>query len=329
MKSYLKTYKWQLAMVAVLIIGYSFNLLSPDVASGLGMVGFAGTNTITQAFVQQWDNTIRMQAQQKTSRFESRVFDRGNITGESFTANRLGATEDTPQNTTRHGDTVWSEIDHSTRVALMQDFYQALPVDRADEPKVLANPTGSYMESLVAAWNRRKDRILYAAMLGNSQAKDGSLIALPSGQKIVAGGTGMTKAKIITAKKIFRANECDEEADNPQELFFTYTSEMLEDILADTTLTSADFMAVQMLQEGKLAGKWMGFNWVPYEKVNNVGGTYSAVAWAKDAIQKGTGFVEGKSQRRGDKKDTMQVSMAGSFGAVRVWEYGVVQVDFV
>lgn len=285
--------------------------------------------SITQAFVQQWDTTIRQQAQQKTSRFESRVLDRGNITGESFTGNRLDAIEDTPQNTTRHGDTVWSDANHTTRVALMQDFYQALPVDRADEPKVLANPNGSYMESLVAAWNRRKDRVIYSAALGNSQAKDGTLVALPAGQKIAAGGTGMSKAKLITTKKIFRANECDSEADIPQELFITYTSEMLEDILSDTTLTNADFMAVKMLQEGNIAGKWLGFNWVPYEKVNNVGGTYSAVAWAKDALHFGTGFFEGKSQRRGDKKDTMQVSAAGSIGAVRVWEYGVVQIDFV
>lgn len=287
------------------------------------------TQTITQAFVQQFDSSIRLQAQQKTSRFESRITDRGNITGESFTANKLGLADDTPENNVRHGDTVWSEIAHSTRVALMQDFYQALPVDRADEPKVLANPTGEYMMSLIASWNRRKDRLMYAALLGNAQAKDGSLIALPAGQKIVAGATGFTKTKLITTKKIFRANECDSEADDPQELYMAYTAEMLEDILADTTLTSADFMAVKMLQEGNLAGKWMGFQWVPYEKINNVAGTYSTVAWAKKALHFGTGFFEGKSQRRGDKKDTMQVSAAGSIGAVRVWEDAVVQIDFV
>jgi hypothetical protein len=211
----------------------------------------------------------------------------------------------------------------------MRDFYQAVPVDRNDEPKLLANPTGEYMTSLTSAWNRRKDGIIYAALLGNSQTKEGALIALPSGQKIVAGAAGFTKTKIITAKKIFRANECDAEADDPQELFITYTSEMLEDILADTTLTSADFMAVKMLQEGDLAGRWMGFNWVPYERVNNVAGTYSAVAWAKKAVHFGTGFFEGKSQRRGDKKDLMQVSAAGSAGAARVWEDAVVQIDFV
>jgi hypothetical protein len=329
MKRYIQTHKWQLGLAVLVIVATAFNLIPHDVAASGGLAIFAGPTTITQAFVQQWDTTIRMQAQQKTSRFESRVTDRGNIVGESFTANRLDAIEDTPQNTTRHGDTVWSDANHSARVGLMQDFYQALPVDRADEPKVLANPTGSYMSSLTAAWNRRKDRIIYAAGLGNSQTKEGALIALPAGQKIAAGGTGMTKAKIITTKKIFRANEADEESDDPQELFFTYTAEMLEDILADATLTSADFMAVKMLQEGKMSGQWMGFNWVPYEKVNNVGGTYSAMAWAKAAIHFGTGFFEGKSQRRGDKKDTMQVSAAGSVGATRVWEYGVVQVDFV
>lgn len=285
--------------------------------------------TITQAFVQQFDTTIRMQAQQKVSRLASRVFDRGNITGESFTANKLAPIDDTPENNVRHGDTVWSDIVHSTRVALMQDFYQALPVDRADEPKLIANPTGSYMESLLAAWNRRKDSITYNALLGLSQTKEGAFIALPAGQKIVAGATGFTKAKLITAKKIFRANEADGEADNPQELYIAYTAEMLEDILSDTTLTSADFMAVKMLQEGNVAGMWMGFKWVPYERVNNVAGTYSTVAWAKDSVHFGTGFFEGKSQRRGDKKDTLQVSAAGSVGAVRVWEDGVVQIDFV
>ena len=284
--------------------------------------------SITQAFVQQWDTTIQLQAQQRTSRFETRVHDRGNITGESFTANRLGVAEDTPENNTRHGDTVWSDIEHSTRVAIMKDFYQALPVDRADEPKVLANPTGSYMTSLVGSWNRRKDRIIYDGLIGSAQTKDGALVALPSEQIIVAGGTGMTKAKIIAAKAIFRANEADEEADDPQELYIAYTSDMLTDILSDTTLTSADFMAGKMLQEGKLSDKWMGFNWVPYERIPTIGGVKRTVAWARGALHKGTGFVEGKAQRRGDKKDTLQVSMAGSYGAVRVWEYGVVAVDF-
>lgn len=283
--------------------------------------------SITQAFVVQWDTQIRLQAQQKDSRLWASVTDRGTITGESFTTNLLAAIEDTPENTVRHGDTTWSDAVHSTRVALMQDFYQALPVDRNDEPKLLANPlSGSYNASLIAAWNRRKDRIVYRALVGTAQAKDGSLIALPASQKIAAGGTGFTKGKLITAKKIFRKNESDEH--NGEELHIVYTAEMLEDILSDTTLTSADYLAVKMLQDGDVSGKWMGFKWIPYEGIDVVGSTATTVAYAKSAVQTGTGFTEGKASRRPDKKDLMQVSMAGSVGAARAEEVKVVAIDF-
>lgn len=286
------------------------------------------SQTITNAFVIQWDTTIRQQAQQMDSRFAGAVTDRGDITGESFTINRLAPLEDMPDNTVRHGDTVWSEANHTTRIALMSDFYQALPVDRNDEPKLLANPlNGTYMQSLVAAHNRKKDKIIFNALLGNAQAKDGSLIALPAGQKIVAGATGFTKAKLLTARKIFRKNEADQH--NGEELFIAYNSEMLEDILADTTLTSADFLAVKMLQDGDVSGKWMGFNWIAYEAINLSGGTYSTAAWAKSAVHFGTGYTEGKASRRADKKDLMQVSMGASHGAGRAEEEKVVQIDFV
>lgn len=286
-------------------------------------------NSITQAFVQQWDTTIRLLAQQKTSRLESTILDKGDITGESFTHNQLGAIEDTPENNQRHGDTLWSDATHLTRVALMKDFYQALPVDRADEPKLIANPaTTAYPQSLMNAWNRRKDKIIFAAMLGNAQTKDGAQIALPVGQKIAAGGVGFTKSKILQARKMFRAAEADGVEDG-EELYCAYNSEMLEDILSDTTLTSADFMSVRMLQGGDVGGKWMGINWIPYEGILLSAGTYSTAMWAKSGVIRGTGFTEGRVQRRADKKDTLQVSQAGSYAALRCEESKVVQVSFV
>ena len=286
------------------------------------------SETITQAFVQQWDTMIRLQAQQKDSRLSAAVTDRGTITGESFTANFLGALDDTPEDNVRHGDTVFSEADHSTRVALMRDFFQALPVDRADEPKLLANPlSGSYNASLMAAYNRRKDSIIYNALIGNSQTKDGQSIALPSAQIITASAAGFTKDKLIATKKIFRKNEADAQAG--EELFIIYTAEMLEDILNDTTLTSKDFLAVQMLQDGDVSGRWMGFKWIPYETVQITGGnTARTVAWAKSSIHFGTGFVEGTAGRRKDKKNLIQVDMAASHGATRVEEAKVVAIDF-
>lgn len=282
--------------------------------------------TITEAFVRQWDSAIRLQAQQKVSRLERTVTDRGMITGESFTANRLAPATNTPENNIRHGDTQWSEITHSTRVAIMQDFFQALPVDRNDEPKLLANPNGAYQESLLAAWNRRKDAVIFAALVGAAQTKSSGTVSVPAGQTIVHGSAGMTKAKILTARKLFRKNEADEM--NGDELYFIYNAETLEDILTDTTLTSADWMAVKMLQAGDISGKWCGFNWIPYEGITLSGSTYTTVAYAKSALHFGTGYVEGTAGRRKDKKNTLQVDMGGSVGAVRVEEEKVVLVQF-
>lgn len=282
--------------------------------------------TITQAFVQQFDDTIRMLAQQQESRFQKTVTDRGSITGESFTTNLLGLVDELDEDNVRHGDTVWSEIDHSTRIANMQDFFKAFPVDRADMPKLLANPVGPYTQRLMTAKDLRIDKMIYDAARGNALTKTGSLIALPAGQKIAVGGTGFTKAKIIGAKKLFRKNEADEY--NGEELFMGFTADMLEDVLTDTTLTSADFMAVKMLQEGNISGKWCGFNWVPYERVFASGGTAYTCAWAKSGIQFGTGFVEGDVGPRKDKKNTTQVSMAASFGAVRADDLKVVEIAY-
>lgn len=283
--------------------------------------------SITEAFVQQFDTQIRLEAGQQESRLMKTVTDRGNITGESFTANMLDDDGgNLAQNTVRHGDTVWSDITHLTPLATMLDFYEALPVDRADIPKLLANPSGPYMDMLIRRRNRRCDKIIYDAARGTQTLKDGSTEALPAGQKIAHGSAGMTKSKVIEAKKIFRGNEVDEH--DGEELYMTYDSKTLEDILADTTLTSADYMAVKMLQSGDISGKWMGFNWIPYEAIYNDGTTYYNIAWAKSGIQFGAGFVEGNAQRRGDKKDTLQISMAASYGALRTEAKRVVEIAF-
>jgi len=283
---------------------------------------------ITEAFVQQWDNAIRAQSQQKSSRFLEAVTNRGTITGDGFTINNM-ADVDLDANTVRNGDTTWGDPGHANRIAVMKDFYKALPLDRNDIPKMLVNPVtgGDYMTALMNGKNRKIDDIIYAAARGSISSKDGvTANTLPAGQLIAHGSTGFTKAKIIQAKSIFRANEADEF--EGEELFMTYNSKALEDILSDTTLTTADTLSVQMIQEGGVARKWMGFTWIPYERMVLTSSTYYAVAWAKSGIHFGSGYEEGNVTRRGDKKDLWQVSMGASYGAGRQDETKVVEIAF-
>lgn len=284
--------------------------------------------TITTAFVQQWDTSIRSVAQQTESRLMKAVVDRGVISGDGFTINNLGTTE-LDENVVRHGDTTWGDPTHTNRLAVMKDFYKALPLDRNDIPKMLVNPVtgGDYMKMLMAAKNRKIDDIIYDAARGSINSKDGATVyALPSTQKIAHGSAGFTKAKLIQARKLFRAAEIDQHTG--EELYMMYNSVSMEDLLSDTTLTSADFMAVKMLQEGDVAGKWMGFNWIPYEAIELTSSVYYTIAWAKSAIHFGKGYEEGNVTRRGDKKDLYQVSMGSSYGAGRQQDEKVIEIAF-
>jgi len=286
------------------------------------------SDSITQAFVQQWDTSIRLAAQQSESRLMKAVTDRGQITGDGFTINNLASIE-MEENTVRHGNTEWGDPNHTNRLAAMKDFYRALPLDRNDIPKMLVNPVtgGDYMRTLMAAKNRKIDSVIYTALGASISSKDGvTANTLPAGQLIAHGSAGFTKAKIIQARSIFRANEADDE--NGEELFMLYNDQALQDILTDTTLTSADYMAVQMLQTGKLAGSWMGFTWIPYQGLTYTSSVYYTYAWAKSGIHFGKGYEEGNVTRRGDKKDLWQVSMGASYGAGRQDEYKVVQIAF-
>ena len=93
--------------------------------------------------------------------------------------------------------------------------------------------------------------------------------------------------------------------------------------------TSADFLANKFLQEGDVVGNWLGFTWIPFEGIDPVSSsTYYTVAWAKSAIHLGDGYVEGRVDRRPDKKNLWQTTINCSMAAGRQDEKGVVEVAY-
>ena len=120
---------------------------------------------------------------------------------------------------------------------------------------------------------------------------------------------------------------------NGEELYMLYNGTMVRQILNDTTLTSADFMSVQMLQAGQVAKNWCGFTWIPYELLDAGagGGTEKrTVAWCKSALQFGMGLdvrsdIDVNKSKRGHPTEVYGWL---SLGAVRQDEKKVVTIDF-
>ena len=278
---------------------------------------------ITEAFVQQFADNFRHLAQQMQSRFEPHVTIEPNIVGMSKSVNRLGQ-RTANRRTQRHADTPINDQPHSTRFVDLFDWDDGDMIDDQDKIRMLVDPTSEYVKAMIASLNRAKDDVVIASMGGNSRATTGNII-LPSTQKIVVGGTGLTKAKIIQARKMFRKNEADNH--NGEELFITYSAQAAADILADPSLTSADYMAGKFLQEGDVEGKWMGFNWIPSERTPYDGATRRLYAWAKSGVTLGKGAdITTKVGEDPGKGFNVRIYAKMSIGAVRVEEEKVVEI---
>lgn len=278
---------------------------------------------ITEAFAQQFADNFRHLAQQMQSRFEPHVTIESNIVGMSKSVNRLGQ-RTANRRTQRHADTPINDQPHSTRFVDLFDWDDGDMIDDQDKIRMLVDPTSEYVKAMIASLNRAKDDVIIASMGGNSRSTSGNII-LPATQKIAVGGTGLTKAKIIQARKMFRKNEADKHAG--EELFISYSAQAAADILADPTLTSADYLAGRFLEDGDVEGKWMGFNWIPSERTPYDGATRRLYAWAKSGVTLGKGAdITTKVGEDPGKGFNVRIYAKMSIGAVRVEEEKVVEI---
>lgn len=293
-------------------------------------------NRITAAFVQQYHDSYEVAAMQNESRLLKTIVNRGKIQGESFTINDMGQVE-MQASGARFGATVLTIPDVGVRTVLMSDWDLFIPIEPRDLPKLKAQPQDKYMKNLISARNRKTDDIIYQALIGSIPRKSVSdagavsntATTLPASQ-IILSGFGTLKQKIIKAKSLFRENECDEQ--NGESLYMLYTAKMMEEFLNDTTLTNADYLKIQMLQDGQVGTKWLGVEWIPYEKVGNgaAGATEARTAmYAGSAVHFGDADITGFDiSTRPDLKNIKQVGGVHSFGAGRANEKKVVAIDY-
>lgn len=291
----------------------------------------ANQNKITAAYVTHFHDSFEITCQQKESRLLKTVHNRGKITGNSFTINDMGSLE--MRDRTRFGDTQWDLPDAGTRRVYLTDKDMAVPIDKMDIPKLLASVQGPYMNACLFAYQRKVDEVIYNALISGIDRVDeynGAItkVQLPNTQIITHGGTGITKDKILLAKSIFRANECDEQ--NGETIYMTYDAAMMATLLGDTTLTSADFMSIKMLQEGQIGVKWCGVTWIPYEKLaKSSDETYKkAVMYTGSSVHYGQGSaLDVDISKRPDKNNTLQIYVDASMAAGRANEQKVVEIQ--
>lgn len=280
---------------------------------------------ITEAFVQQFASNFMHLAQQTQSRFEPRVMVESGIVGTSKSINRLGQ-RTAQRRLTRHGDTPINDQPHSTRYIDLFDWEDGDMIDDQDKIRMLAEPGNDYIKAMVQSLNRAKDDVIIAAALGAARSSAGN-VSLPSGQIILHGSTGLTRAKLAQARKLFRVNEADDVEGG--QLNLAISAEGLEDLLNDTTLTNSEYNTALSLRDGKINDATLfGFTVIPSERLAKVSTTRSLIAWEKSGIALGIGAnIVTRVGERADKGFNVQYYAKMSIGAVRVEEARVVELQ--
>ena len=278
---------------------------------------------ITTAFVEQYKSNVFHLAQQKGSKLRDAVRTES-IVGKSHFFERIGSTA-AVKRTSRHADTPRVDTPHSRRKVTMDDYDWADLIDDSDKVRLLISPQSEYAKAGAYAMGRTMDDVIIAAATGNAfgGVSGGSTIALPAGQKIAHGSTGLTIAKLISAKeKLDAANVDPDEART-----IVCSAKQISDLLGTTQITSADFNSVKALVQGDI-DTFMGFRFIRSERLGLDGNSNRQVlAFTNTSIGLALGKdIQTKISERADKNYSTQVYLCMTIGATRVEDEKVIEI---
>lgn len=225
--------------------------------------------------------------------------------------------------------------DYSRRRISKYAFTKAYGLDKNDLLASIPDPTSPVVQTLAHAAGRKYDDLILAAARGTAYTGQtgATSVALPSGQKVAAGGTGFTVAKVRSAKKIL------DQANVPfTDRFCVVSAEGIDDLLSDSNVTSADYANIKALVAGQV-DTFLGFKFIQMEPPVSANASLtlgSSGAWYGLCFHK-TGLGLAIWKDAGASIDT-RVDLQGrpkqlaydlSIGASRLEEEKVVEIAYV
>lgn len=281
------------------------------------------SSQIQVAFNNLYSANIMLLVQQKGSRLKDAVRQEV-VEGEIAYFDQIGAGSAIKRQS-RHADTPLTETPHARRQVMLEDYEYSDLIDRLDQVKTLTDPTSAYSQAAAHALGRAMDDVIIANANGTARSgKTGQTsIALPSGQKIAVGGTGLTLAKLLQAKEILDAAEND--PDEPR--YIACPAKDITVLLSNTQVTSSDYNTVKALAAGQI-DTFLGFKFVRTQRLGTTsGGDRACLAWRQSALLLAIAQTpKVKVTERPYKSYATQVYCAMSVGATRMEEEGVVEI---
>ena len=278
---------------------------------------------ITTAFSQQFSANVQLLSQQTGSILRGGVSEEA-VTGEKAFFDQVGAAA-AVKRTSRHQDTPMVETPHSRRMVTMDSYEWADLIDDADKVRMLIDPTSTYARAAAAAMGRAMDDAIIEAATGTAKTgkSGGTSTTMLAAHQIANGSADLTLAKLIEAKKVLDLASVDPSI--PRHI--AVGPDQIEALLNSTTVTSSDFNTIKALVQGEI-NTFLGFQFHVSTRLAKSGNIRTCFAWAEDGIKLAVGKdVMSRIDERSDKSYSTQVYYCATFGATRMEEEKVVQID--
>ena len=278
---------------------------------------------ITTAFSQQFSTNVQLLSQQTGSILRGGVSEES-VTGEKAFFDQVGAAA-AVKRTSRHQDTPMVETPHSRRMVTMDSYEWADLIDDADKVRMLIDPTSTYARAAAAAMGRAMDDAIIEAATGTAKTgKSGATsTTMLAANQIANGSADLTLAKLIEAKKVLDLGSVDPSI--PRHI--AVGPDQIEALLNSTTVTSSDFNTIKALVQGEI-NTFLGFQFHVSTRLAKSGNIRTCFAWAEDGVKLAVGKdVMSRIDERSDKSYSTQVYYCATFGATRMEEEKVVQID--
>lgn len=285
------------------------------------------SENLVKLYVTQFSTILQLKLQQKQSKLRGRVMEGQHYGKMASPVQYIGAIQmQAPAG--RFAPLNRQDVDFTRRWVFPVDKEATQMIDNFDKLKLLSDPTSQYSDVAAAAVAREwDDRIIAAAFATAQVGVDAGGLSpenFNTGAWSIAStfgssaASGLTVAKMIEAKRIFRKAEVD--VDNEQMTWIT-NSQGESDLLNQVQVVSSDFSGADrpVLTEGKVT-RFMGFDIVYSERLTSTSNVRQNIVLVKSGAYLGIwqDTVNDVTQRKDLSSLPYQLYTGMSCGATRL-----------
>lgn len=244
------------------------------------------SENLTKLFTTQFSTVLALKLQQKQSKLRGRAMEGFHVGKQASPIQYIGNIKMMPP-AGRFAPIGRQDVDFTRRWVFPVDRDANQLIDSFDKLKMAIEPTSQYSDVAAAAVAREwDDRLIAAAFADASLGVDSAAFTTEtfstSSWQIAstfgsAAASGLTVAKMIEAKRIFRKAQVDMEAES---ITWVTNSQGESDLLNQVQVVSTEFSDKPVLQEGKVT-RFLGFDIVYSERLSSASNVRNNIVAAK------------------------------------------------